>query len=36
MMPLFSHEMLATVAQLLCYFCTAFIVVWGFLVAQRG
>jgi hypothetical protein len=36
MMPLFSHELLATVAQLLCYFCTAFVVVWGLLIAQRG
>jgi hypothetical protein len=36
MMPVFSPELLATVAQLLSYFCAAFVVVWGFLLAPRG
>jgi hypothetical protein len=36
MLPLFPHELLTTVAQLLCYFFTAFGVVWGLLIAQRG
>jgi hypothetical protein len=36
MMPLISHELMATVVQLLCYFCTAVGIAWGLLIAQQG
>ena len=36
MIPLLSHELIATAVQLVCYFCTAVGVVLTLLVAQRG
>jgi hypothetical protein len=36
MIPLMSHDVLATAVQLVCYFCTAVGLLLTFLVAPRG
>ena len=36
MIPLLSHELLATAVQLMCYFCTAVGLLLTILVAPRG
>ncbi|MEX2310011.1 MAG: hypothetical protein WD738_20740 [Pirellulales bacterium] len=36
MIPLWSHELLATAVQMVCYFCTALGVMLTLLFAPRG
>jgi hypothetical protein len=36
MIPLLSHDLLATAVQLMCYFCTALGLVLTLLVTHRG
>ncbi len=36
MIPLMSHELLATAVQMVCYFCTAVVLLLTLLIGQRG
>jgi hypothetical protein len=36
MIPLLSHELIATTVQMVCYFCTAAGLVLSLLIAPRG